>query len=268
MTDPPAELISVPLEQVVPGLNVRGRVGDVDELALSMRVLGLQKPILVVRADGDRFTVLDGHRRLAAAQKACLPTIDVIVRSDAGEALRIQQQLAMGAHAKAFDPMAEARGLHRLMFEHKLTREQISRAVGKTPAWVRDRVSLVHLKPAEQEAVAAGRMPLGEALGILRHRRAERDGTAAHAGTVARPRMATGDPTPVPAGTPGFTGRADYRVPHFTRLHPLADAAAARCRAIADHVRRATLSGTACGECWEAQIRTDAITHLEGAPTA
>lgn len=172
-----AELLRLPVADIHPSLNARGRLGDVDELALSMKVLGLQKPLIVVpRAEGG-YGLLDGHRRHAAAIKAGLATVEAIVRDDPGEAGRLQAQLAMETHAKAFDPMAEARALHTLMFTHGLSREQISRTVGRTPAWVRDRISLAHLKPAEQERVASGQLSLAMALHALALRRAERDGT-------------------------------------------------------------------------------------------
>lgn len=145
-----AELLTVPTKQVHPSLNARGHLGEVDELALSLKVLGLQKPLIVFPRPGGGYDLLDGHRRHAAALKAGLPTVEVVVRADPGEAGRLQAQLAMETHSKAFDPMAEARALHTLMFTHGLSREQISRTVGRTPAWVRDRIALVHLKPAEQ----------------------------------------------------------------------------------------------------------------------
>lgn len=172
-------LIRVPVAEVHPSLNVRGRVGDVDELALSLKVLGLQKPLIVFPRAGGGYELLDGHRRHAAAVKAGLAEVDVIVRDDPGEAGRIQSQLAMATHAKGFDPMAEARGLHTLMFKHNLTRDQISRTVGRTPAWVRDRIALVHLTDAEQRRVASGDLSIALALHQLAARRAERDGTPA-----------------------------------------------------------------------------------------
>lgn len=172
-----AELRTVAVADVHPSLNARGWIGEVDELALSLKVLGLQKPLIVFPRPGGGYDLLDGHRRHAAAVKAGLGQVDVIVRADPGVIGRLQAQLAMHTHAKSFDPMAEARALHALMFKHGLSREQISRTVGRTPAWVRDRISLVHLKPGEQRRVESGELSLTMALHTLAVRRAERDGT-------------------------------------------------------------------------------------------
>jgi ParB family transcriptional regulator, chromosome partitioning protein len=170
-------LLRIPLVQLVPGPNVRGRdLGDIDELALSLKVLGQLEPILVCDIGYDRYQIKEGYRRYRAAPKAELRTLLALVVDQADPATTIEQQLAMHTHSRDFDPMAQAAALHRLMFEHKRTREQISRALGKSPAWVRDRISLVHLKPNEQQAVAAGRMSVGQALGLLRIRRDERSG--------------------------------------------------------------------------------------------
>src|SRR5579859_4430775 len=51
--------------------NPRKDLGDVDELAASMRELGMLQP-LVVTPRGGKFMVVCGHRRLAAAKQAPL----------------------------------------------------------------------------------------------------------------------------------------------------------------------------------------------------
>jgi ParB family chromosome partitioning protein len=202
-----ALLLRVPTTDVHPSLNARGQLGDVAELALSLKVIGQQKPLIVMPRAAGGYELLDGHRRHAAALKAGLPEVDVVVRSDPGEAGRLQAQLAMHTHAKHFDPIAEARALHRLMFDHNLTREQISRAVGRTPAWVRDRIALVHLTAAEQGRVASGMLSIGEALHLLATRRAEREGRPAPrpaaGGNAARPRPVAASCRCCPTHCPG-----------------------------------------------------------------
>lgn len=165
-------LLRIPTEQVVPGLNARGDLGDLHDLATSLRNLGQQKPLIVVQLADGRYQLLDGHRRHAAAQLAGLPTVDAVLRTDRGIAFRLQQQLALHTHARQFDPIAEARALHTLMFEHNLTREQIARTIGRPSMWVRNRIALVHLTADEQDKVQRGDLSIGEALRILASRRA------------------------------------------------------------------------------------------------
>jgi ParB family chromosome partitioning protein len=169
-------LVRIPLELLDPGPNVRTNLTGIDELATSIRRLGMQKPLLVSKV-GDRYRILDGHRRYAAARRLRLDHVDAVLRREAPDVVRIQQQLAIQAQTEGFDPIAESIALNNLMWEHKLSREEIAAAVGRSPAWVRDRISLVHLAEDEKRQVAAGRMSVASALGVLRERRAARDGT-------------------------------------------------------------------------------------------
>jgi len=171
-----SSLLRIPIDRVQPGPNARGDVGDVTELAQSIKTLGMQKPLLVCDLGDGRYEILDGHRRHAAAKRVGLTNVDAVLRKRAPGALRIQQQLAMHAQSKSFDPIAEAKALHTLMWEHNLTREQIAAAVGKSPGWVRDRIGLLQLSPVNQGAVAAGRLPIGQALLMVKATRGERDG--------------------------------------------------------------------------------------------
>lgn len=192
-------LLRIPIEQLRPGRNARGEVGDVTELALSIKTLGMQKPLLVIDA-GDAFQVIDGHRRLAAARRLEHTHVDAVVRRDPGERL-LQLQLAMSAQSKTFDPIAEAKALHHLMFEQKLTREQIAAAVGKSPGWVRDRIALLRLKGDEQAAVATGQLSVAEATVRIRSRAGALDSprpTPAPPQSSPRARRSPVQPTPLP----------------------------------------------------------------------
>ncbi|MGX4657068.1 ParB/RepB/Spo0J family partition protein [Micromonospora sp. SCSIO 07396] len=172
-------LLRIPTRHVHPGPNARGEVGNVSELAVSISAIGQQVPLIVERIGPDRYQVIDGHRRLSAAKLADLPTVDAVLRRNPGPAERVIRQLAMHAQARSFDPIAEAQALHHLMWDLNLGREQIARLIGKSPAWVRDRIGLLQLTEQEQAAVARGGMPLGEAQAVVRQRRQDRDGAPA-----------------------------------------------------------------------------------------
>lgn len=173
---PVSAVLRIPVDLVDPGPNVRASVGDVTELATSMRAIGQQIPVVVVASDGGRWRLIDGHRRHAAARQAGLPYLDAIVRRSSDDARRVVAQLAIQGNVRLLDPMAEARALHSLMWDHGLTREQIAAYVGRSPAWVRDRISLVYLSGDEAAAVESGQMTVAEALLRLRTRRAGRAG--------------------------------------------------------------------------------------------
>jgi len=212
-------LVRIPLHQLHPGPNARGHLGDVTDLALSIHAIGLQKPLLVTQLDTGGYQVLDGHRRLAAAVQLGLPHVDAVLRRDHGPAARLQQQLAIHTTASSFDPIAEALAVHALMWQHDMDRADIARAVGRSPAWVRDRILLLQLDPAEQAQVRAGAMSLAAALSTARWRLDQRAGRPEPAppppAAPSRPRR----PRPPRAGpaAPGRTVAAATAPPASAR---------------------------------------------------
>lgn len=182
-------VLRIPLDRIDPGPNLRGKdLGDMTALATSLRTIGQRQPVTVEMLAGGRWQLVDGHRRHAAARVAGLRHLDAIVRPHHNPAYRDIVQLAIQAGARRFDPIAEAQALHQLMFRGGMSREQIAAAVGRSPAWVRDRIALVHLEPNEVRQVQAGTLPVGEALLRLAGRRAERAGeTPAPAKPAVKP---------------------------------------------------------------------------------
>jgi ParB family transcriptional regulator, chromosome partitioning protein len=241
-------LMKIPIGWVEPGPNVRGGdVGDVAELAVSIKATGQQEPIIVCQLDERRLQVIEGHRRRKAILLAGLSHVDAVLRRQPSERDRIIRQLAMHTHAKPFEPMAEARAVHVLFWTHKLSRDEIARRLGRGPTWVRDRLALLNLTDREQSAVANRELPLRDAMGAIRQRRAERDG----------------HPAPRPPASPRPTRQ--IRDDHFAARHPLANAAGQRCTT-AGHHTRPRLGGVACGACWEAAIRADQAAAASVAP--
>lgn len=184
-------LLRIPTKHVHPGPNARGELRQVPELAASLAALKQQQPMIVEQIAPDRYQVIDGHRRLAAAKLASLPTVDAVLRRAPGNAERVIRQLAMHGQSLHFDPIAEAKALHHLMFDLNMGREQIAQLLGKSPAWVRDRIGLLQLTEEEQAAVARGGMPLTVAASTVKHRRRVRDGAAEPGETKPRRHCST-----------------------------------------------------------------------------
>lgn len=249
MTAPAAisQVVRIPLELLdAGGHNARGgNLGDLEELAVSLRTVGQQQPIVVCEVNAGRFGILDGFRRRAAAELAHLTHLDGVVRRPSDTKTRIQQQLAMHVQRAAFNPIAEAEALEELVFEQGVSHEQVARACGKSTAWVSSRLGLLNLTEQERSAVASGQMSLRSADELVVQRRAERDGHAA----PVRPVKASGRAAAPPAL---------IHDTHFNTTHRLATDAGRRCRERdGDHAGRVRIGGVACGECWEYSIRVD-----------
>ncbi len=112
--------------------NPRAGLGDIDELAVSIRAQGLFEPLIVLTAaayarvggqegyPGPGFThvIVMGHRRAAAARAAGLDAVPVIVRDDLARAPAIAAMIAENRHREDLDPLAEARAMAALVQRH------------------------------------------------------------------------------------------------------------------------------------------------------
>ena len=75
------EIIMLPASMLLPHPdNPRKDVGDISELAESIKANGILQNLTVVSRASGGYTVIIGHRRLAAAKKAGLEELTCIVR--------------------------------------------------------------------------------------------------------------------------------------------------------------------------------------------
>ena len=151
------ETISID-QLVVPEDNVRSEVGDVSELAASIKSVGVLEP-LIVREDD--LLVVAGSRRLAGAKEAGLKEVPVIKRKFTEEE-RIAVMVIENLQREDLTPLDEARGFQRLV-ELKLSQRAIAARVGCSQAHVSKRLALVALPEVAQAAVDSGGITLEEA---------------------------------------------------------------------------------------------------------
>jgi ParB family transcriptional regulator, chromosome partitioning protein len=237
-------LLRIPIGQVVPGPNARGDLGDLTELRTSIAAMGILTPVIVEPVGADRYRLIEGHRRHACAKALGFTHIDAVLRRVANDGHRLRVQLAIHAQRAPFDPIAEARALATLMFDHGISREDLALVTGHTPGWVRDRLVLLQLTDAEQAEVARGDMTIGRAIGLVYSRRGGevvKDMGFDFAAAARRGRATE--------------ARQRLPEPHLNARHRLAGQARARCR----HDDRPRIGLVACGECWESAIRADVV---------
>lgn len=215
--------------------NVRGDLGDLTELAASIRAQGIIQPLVAEpRPDGKSYTIIAGHRRYAA-EKAGLSIVPVIVRRATGNAAKaIEVMLVENCQRRDLGPIEKAEAMDALR-DRGYTASAIARAIGLTPSTVSNYLAMLEVDEETREHVRAGQVQAGHALQAVRQvRRASR-------ASVGTPRAGR----PARAERPWFTGR-----------YPLAAAARASCH----HTARPMVGNVACGQCWEQAIRDDAST--------
>ncbi|MFJ8208255.1 ParB/RepB/Spo0J family partition protein [Streptomyces sp. NPDC096033] len=228
-------------------LNPRNHAGDLAETVQSLRSTGQVQPLTVVRREafqavhagqeaalgGAAYVVLDGNRRLAAAREAGLSALRVDVRDDlaASRAALLEAALVANMHRLDLHVMEQARAVRELVREHGHQR-LVAQQLGKTPAWVSQRLKLLDLAPDLQELVERGELKVKDARRIgamapgLQHAAAEqamgggRNGGQGRGRSVARPAAygsAPGGPAHAlnPVNTPGAAADAEDPVGRF-----------------------------------------------------
>lgn len=150
----------VPLASVEPDPSQpRSTMGDLEELANSIRDKGVLEPILVRRSkSGDQeregLVIISGERRYRAALQAGLieiPVIEMDVEED--EALEIA--LIENLQRKDLTPFEEAEGYRALADRFGYTQEQVARAVGKSRTLVTESLALLQMSNRVRETAQA-----------------------------------------------------------------------------------------------------------------
>ena len=152
--------------------NVRAELGDLAELAASIRQLGVLEPVVVYDHPDrtDRYVLIMGHRRLAAAKLAKVRTIPAIVRARPDEVDLLEMMLAENLHRSDLDPIDEALALTRIRSASGKARDlaSIAQAVNRSKTWVAGRLALVAKVPETLwPAVRTGNLPVSTALTIV-----------------------------------------------------------------------------------------------------
>ncbi|MBI4463346.1 MAG: ParB/RepB/Spo0J family partition protein [Acidobacteria bacterium] len=135
------------------------------ELSESIKAHGVVQPV-VVRQQGDRYTLIAGERRWRAAQLAGLATVPAIVRQ-VPENHILELTLIENIQREDLNPIETAEAFARLTREAGLTHEQIAERTGKDRATVTNLLRLLKLPEEVRRRVATGELSMGHARALL-----------------------------------------------------------------------------------------------------
>lgn len=117
------------------------------ELAISIKELGIIQPLAVRKLGYDKFQLISGERRFRASQLAGLKTVPVYVRI-ANDQTMLEMALVENIQREQLNPVEIALSYQRLIDECKLTQEKMSERVGKKRSTITNYLRLLKL-PAE-----------------------------------------------------------------------------------------------------------------------
>jgi ParB family transcriptional regulator, chromosome partitioning protein len=118
-----------------------------EELAASIRKLGIVQPLTVRETGNGRYQLIAGERRLRAARLAGMTHIPAYIRTADDQAM-LELALVENIQREDLDSIEVAISFQRLIEECKLTQEQLSDRVGKQRSTIANYLRLLRL-PAE-----------------------------------------------------------------------------------------------------------------------
>ncbi len=136
------------------------------ELATSIRELGVIQPITVRKNDFNKYQLISGERRLRASKLAGLTTIPSYIRI-ANDQESLTMALVENIQRHDLDPIEIALSYQRLIDEIQLTQEQMSDRVGKKRSTIANYLRLLKLDPVIQTGIRDGFISMGHGRAII-----------------------------------------------------------------------------------------------------
>lgn len=139
---------------------------DLEELAASIKQLGVIQPITVRKLPDHSFQLVSGERRYRASKLVGLETIPAYIRI-ANDQEMLEMALVENIQRKDLDPIEVALSYQRLIDEIKLTQEELSQRVGKDRSTVTNYLRLLKLDPIIQTGMRDGFLSMGHGRALI-----------------------------------------------------------------------------------------------------
>ena len=165
---PMSEMAEISISEIFPNPTQPRTEFDqeaLEELADSIRTLGIIQPITVKRDGTGRYLIISGERRWRAAQLAGLETLPAYIREADDENLHAMA-LVENIQREDLNAIEIALGMQRLIDECNLTQEALSEKVGKKRSTVSNYMRLLKLPNEIQLALKEGLISMGHAKAI------------------------------------------------------------------------------------------------------
>jgi ParB family chromosome partitioning protein len=138
----------------------------IEELAASIRVVGLLQPVVVRKVMPGHYELIMGERRWRACEIAGLSQIPAIVRETSDDDM-LRDALIENLHREQLNPLEEAAAYQQLLEDFSATHEELARKVGRSRPHISNTIRLLNLPAGVQKRVAAGVLSAGHAKALL-----------------------------------------------------------------------------------------------------
>ena len=164
-----SNICEVSVEKIHPNPNQPRRDVDDDslqELANSIRQIGIIQPITLRDMGDDTYTIIAGERRWRASQRAGLTHIPAYIRTVDDENM-MEMALVENIQRQDLTALEIALAYQHLIEQYNLTQEQLSDKVGKNRATVANYLRLLKLPAPIQMALKNKTIDMGHARALL-----------------------------------------------------------------------------------------------------
>lgn len=164
-----ADIMLIPVGMIEPNPFQPRSAFDQDameELADSIRTLGLIQPITVRKKSNDRYQIISGERRFRASKMAGMNEIPAYIRETDDQGM-LEMAIVENIQREDLDPIEVALSYQRLIEECSLTQEQMATRVGKKRASVTNYLRLLKLPAKIQHDLKVGLLSVGHAKVLL-----------------------------------------------------------------------------------------------------
>ncbi len=136
------------------------------ELATSIKELGVIQPITVRKLEFNTYQLVSGERRYRASKLIGLATIPAYIRI-ANDQESLEMALVENIQRQDLDPIEIALSYQRLIDEIQLTQEKLSDRVGKKRSTITNYLRLLRLDPIIQTGIRDGFTTMGHGRALV-----------------------------------------------------------------------------------------------------
>lgn len=159
----------IALDQITPNPDQPRSTFDedaLDELAASIRELGIIQPLSLRKTGPDSYQIIAGERRYRAALRAGLTSVPAYIRT-ANDAELTEMALIENIQREDLNAIEIALTFRKLLDRYALTQERLSERIGKKRATIANFLRLLKLPAEVQLGLRDKRVDMGHARALL-----------------------------------------------------------------------------------------------------
>ena len=162
------KIVDIEIDLICPNPNQPRKIFEqdkMDELTESIKKYGVIQPI-IVRKDGNLYTIIAGERRWRACKNANINSIPCIVR-DIENKNASEIALIENLQREDLNPIDEANAYEFIMDRYGITQEDVSNIVGKSRVYVSNIIRLTNLDKYVQDKIIKNEISAGHGRAII-----------------------------------------------------------------------------------------------------